>query len=305
MKRIAFVVFLSASLALAAQTAPKPATSTAASTAKPSTTSTAAHPATADTYKLPPGEKRSPALRKTPFITWKYQDLVVGTGPEAESGKIWHVKYKGWRAADGVVFDSSEDHKRPVIGKDGKPEMEADGKTPKMGEAEPLSFPQGQGRVIPGFDDGLYGMRVGGKRRIFIPWQMAYGTRNIPDRPDHPGIPAKSDLIFDVELVDVTDMPAPPQRPTMPQRPMPGAPGAPGAPGRPATPPPAGQPATPNPSGAPATAPAPGTTPPAGTPTPQPAAPANPNTQPQSKPATPQPAPQPSTPQSQPSTPQQ
>ena len=60
------------------------------------------------------------------------------------------------------------------------------------------------GRVIPGFDYGLEGMKIGGKRRIFIPWQMAYGTaRSRPSRPPGltgPGIPAKSDLIFDVEL---------------------------------------------------------------------------------------------------------
>ena len=99
-----------------------------------------------------------------------------------------------------------------------------------MGKPKPIEIPQGMGRVIPGFDYGLDGMKIGGKRRIFIPWQMAYGTRAIPDRADHPGIPAKSDLIFDVELVDVTDMPTSPQRPMMPgNRPMP--PGVPPHPG--------------------------------------------------------------------------
>jgi hypothetical protein len=93
------------------------------------------------------------------------------------------------------------------MGKDGKPELGPDGK-PKMGDPQPLAIPQGVGRVIPGFDYGLVGMKIGGKRRIFIPWQLAYGTRAMPDRPDHPGIPAKSDLIFDVELVEVTDIPA-------------------------------------------------------------------------------------------------
>ena len=103
--------------------------------------------------------------------------------------------------------------------KDGKPEMGPDNK-PIMKDPEPLPIPQGLGRVIPGFDWGLAGMRIGGKRRIFIPWQLAYGEHAIPDRPDHPGIPARSDLIFDVELVDVTDMPQP--RPMM----MPPHPGA-------------------------------------------------------------------------------
>ena len=155
----------------------------------------------------------------------RYEDIKVGTGAVGESGKLWHLKYTGWRAADGVKFDSWDDHRQPEMGPDGKPKMGPDGK-PVMGEAEPIAIPQGVGRVIPGFDYGLDGMKIGGKRRIFIPWQMAYGTRAIPDRPERPGspaspgIPAKSDLIFDVELVDVTEMPQP-QRPMMPNRPMP------------------------------------------------------------------------------------
>ena len=52
-----------------------------------------------------------------------------------------------------------------------------------------MPLPQGIGSVIPGFDYGLAGMRIGGKRRIFIPWQMAYGTRNIPDSPTTPAFP--------------------------------------------------------------------------------------------------------------------
>jgi len=54
--------------------------------------------------------------------------------------------------------------------------MGDDGK-PKLGDAQPLSFPQGYGRLIPGFDQGLDGMKIGGKRRIFIPWQLAYGAK--------------------------------------------------------------------------------------------------------------------------------
>ena len=174
--------------------------------------------------------------------TWRYQDIVIGKGVEGESGKMWHMKYKGWRAADGVVFDSWENNRRPEM-KDGKPVTGPDGK-PVMGEPQPLAFPQGAGRLIPGFDWAVAGMHVGGKRRIFIPWELAYGTRAMPDRPDHPGIPAKSDLIFDVELVDVTDMPAMPQRPMMPQPPhgAPGAPGVPGQPPKPGTAPPAALP---------------------------------------------------------------
>jgi peptidylprolyl isomerase len=103
---------------------------------------------------------------------------------------------------------------------------------------------------------------------------MGYGTRAMPDRGERPGIPAKSDLIFDIELVEVTDMPAQPQRPMMPPgggsvRPQPVVPPKPGAP---ATTPPQGsapvtgqpvspdatKPNTPPPSTNPATTPAPG-----------------------------------------------
>jgi len=65
--------------------------------------------------------------------------------------------------------------------------------------------------LIPGFDRGLGGMHVGGKRRVFIPYQLAYGEMGRPG-PDatHTGIPPKADLIFDVELVDVTEVPQPP-----------------------------------------------------------------------------------------------
>ena len=151
------------------------------------------------------------------------------------------------------------------MGTDNKPVMGADGK-PVMDDPKPLEIPQGIGAVIPGFDFGLAGMKIGGKRRIFIPWQLAYGNRAIPDRPDHAGIPAKSDLIFDVELVETSDMPERPAMPMMPPHGMPphpgaGAPpsGAPGttAPGQPANP---SKPATP-PASSPAPTPAPSTPP--------------------------------------------
>jgi peptidylprolyl isomerase len=190
---------------------------------------------------------------------------------------MYHVNYTGYLAATGEKFDSNADRKAPVMGKDGKPQMGPDGK-PVMGEAQPLAFPQGFGRLIPGFDQGFTGMKIGGKRRLFIPWQLAYGTRDIPGHPpDHPGIPPKSDLIFDIELVDVTEMPKPPQRPQMPP-PHPGAPPA----GKPVTPGAAPVPgaaptapgaapnanAAPNAGAAPAAAPA--TTAPSTTPAPAP-----------------------------------
>jgi peptidylprolyl isomerase len=289
-----FVLFLSvaafATSAVVAQTpVAKPAT--AVKPASSATTPSGAKPATAAAsapepqpwIKLPAGVPRvvhSPV--KMPFAL-RYEDVKVGTGAEGETGKLWHLKYTGWRAADGIKFDSWDDHKQPKIGPDGKPVMGPDGK-PVMGDPVPISIPQGMGRVIPGFDYGLEGMKIGGKRRIFIPWQMAYGTRSIPDRPDHAGIPAKSDLIFDVELVDQTDMPQPPQMP------RPGAPGS--------HPMPGGMPPHPGASAPPSAAPtAPATTPPSPTGSAQPsAAPTAPTSQPASsaasaptQPATPAP----------------
>jgi peptidylprolyl isomerase len=160
--------------------------------------------------------------------------------------KMYKVKYTGWRAADGVVFDSWDKHPMPETDKDGKPVTGEDGK-PKMKAPEPASFPVGVGRMIPGFDQGFTGMKVGGKRRIFIPWQLGYGAREMPDRgADHPGIPAKSDLVFDVELVEMADLPASPHPPMggmpagHPGVPPTGAPPAGGAPPQPGTPPPSG-----------------------------------------------------------------
>jgi len=103
----------------------------------------------------------------------KYTDDQVGTGAEASSGKTAVVHYTGW-LADGTKFDSSRDR------------------------GQPLSFPLGGGRVIRGWDEGVVGMRVGGKRTLTIPPDLGYGTRGFP-----PVIPANATLKFEVELVDV------------------------------------------------------------------------------------------------------
>jgi peptidylprolyl isomerase len=240
--------------------------------AKPAAPKTAAKPAmSASGVKLPPGVPPARGIVKTAF-SLRYQDVRVGTGAEAEPNKIYKVHYTGWLAADGHKFDSSHDHQTPVVGKDGKPELDADGK-PKMNEGEPISFPQGFGRVIPGFDQGFEGMKIGGKRRLFIPWQLAYGAHGRPGpNAANPGIPPKADLIFDIELVDMSEMQVPPGHPgmgaggmgtgpngqpmRMPHPPTQGTPGSPASPGSPANPsatPPAG---TPPPSGAPTTPPA-------------------------------------------------
>jgi peptidylprolyl isomerase len=278
-------IFVSAAVQISiAQTAPRPATPNKVA-------SISASPA-APWIKLPPGVPRARGVVKVAFAL-RYQDTKLGTGADAEPNKLYKVLYTGWLAADGHKFDSSEDHRPPLRDKDGKPVMGDDGK-PKLGDVQPISFPQGFGRVIPGFDQGFAGMKVGGKRRLFIPWQLAYGAHGHPGPdPTHPGIPPKADLIFDIELVDVAEMQMPANHPgAMPVRPgmalppghLPlnappsGSPGAGANPGQPATPStqpaPAGTPATPAP---PPNASKPATTSPTTPPT-------QPQTQPQSQP---------------------
>jgi len=294
MKHAALILLLAASTAAAsAQTPAKPATAAkpATTAAKPAATAVK-RAATAD--KLPPGVPVVKTPKKIAFFL-QYQEIEVGKGAVAEPNKMYKVHYTGWVAAEGRKFDSSYDHPGPPINdKDGKPVMGDDGK-PKLDAPQPMPFPQGFGRVIPGFDQGFDGMKVGGKRRIFIPWQLAYGAKGNPG-PDaaHPVIPPKANLVFDIELVEVTDLPMPANHPPMggvrPMpggRPMPGAPGAPpqnvklptlgtapkppvpgAAPNVTALPTPAATPA-PNAAPAAATAPAPPPTPAASTP-PQP-----------------------------------
>ncbi len=264
MKYSALILFLAASIVAASAQAPakpstsvaKPATTTASKPAAPATKAALATlPTVAAIIKTPAGIKQYQRVQKPIFtVALRYQDIEIGKGAEAAPNKLYKVLYTGYRASDGVIFDSTEKHRAALRDKDGKPVMGDDGK-PKLGDPQPMPFPQGMGGTIIGFDQGFTGMRIGGKRRIFIPWQLAYGTRTIPDHDaDHPGIPAKSDLIFDVELVEVNEMPPMQVRPPMGgMRPMPGGPPHPGAPGAPPNTP---APAAPAPAATPAAAPA-------------------------------------------------
>ena len=133
----------------------------------------------------------SPALRelldqKPETFSLVYVDTKVGTGPLAEPHKWYTVHYTGY-LADGTKFDSSVDR------------------------GQPISFPYGAHRVIEGWDTGFEGMHVGGKRRLFVPYQLGYGENG------HQQIPARAELIFDLELIAQSDtQPAPPKPPTPP-----------------------------------------------------------------------------------------
>ena len=127
-----------------------------------------------------------------PLYALRYVDTVVGTGAPAEPKKWYTVAYTGY-LTDGTKFDTSIG-----LDKDGKPK-------------EPITFPAGFHQVIAGWDTGFEGMHVGGKRRLFIPYQLAYGETGRP-----PVIPAKATLIFDVELINISDSPPKPKVPPTP-----------------------------------------------------------------------------------------
>ncbi|MBZ5712854.1 FKBP-type peptidyl-prolyl cis-trans isomerase [Nannocystis pusilla] len=102
------------------------------------------------------------------------EDIVVGTGETAESGKQVSVHYTGWLVEGGQKFDSSLDRGRP------------------------FNFQLGAGDVIKGWDQGVVGMKVGGKRRLTIPQHLGYGRRGFSDV-----IPPRAALLFEVELLAV------------------------------------------------------------------------------------------------------
>jgi FKBP-type peptidyl-prolyl cis-trans isomerase len=101
------------------------------------------------------------------------EDVVVGTGPEATKGKQVSVHYTGWLTS-GKKFDSSKDR------------------------GEPFEFGLGRGQVIDGWDQGVAGMKVGGKRKLTIPPELAYGPMGVPG-----AIPGNATLVFEVELLGV------------------------------------------------------------------------------------------------------
>jgi hypothetical protein len=103
-----------------------------------------------------------------------YKDTVIGTGDVAETGKVLTVAYKGRMMRDNVQFD----------------------------EGEKFPFKVGQRRVMPGWEQGVIGMRVGGKRTLRIPPKLAYGDRWVKNK-----IPPNSHVEFDLELKSIAQNP--------------------------------------------------------------------------------------------------
>jgi peptidylprolyl isomerase len=132
----------------------------------------------------PEGQESAPASSPAPTLTpganvtstasgLKYEDLVVGTGASPKTGQTCSVHYTGW-LTNGSKFDSSRDR------------------------GTPFTFQIGQGSVIKGWDEGVMGMKVGGKRKLWVPPALAYGADGYP-----PVIPPNSELVFEVELLGV------------------------------------------------------------------------------------------------------
>jgi peptidylprolyl isomerase len=114
-------------------------------------------------------------------VALKYIDRTIGTGAPVMERQCVYVHYTGW-LTDGTKFDSSRDT------------------TPAGQPRTPIGFPVGFGRVISGWDQGFEKMAVGGQRRLFIPYALAYGRAGRP-----PVIPPRSELIFDLEVMAVRD----------------------------------------------------------------------------------------------------
>lgn len=135
-------------------------------------TSTGASAATGALCANPPAA--ATGLTNASVTALKIEDTKEGSGPQAITSNTVRVNYIG-RTVDGKEFDSSC--------KEGR---------------EPFEFRLGAGQVIPGWDGGIVGMRVGGVRRLIIPANLAYGERS-----PGPDIPPNSALIFDVELLQI------------------------------------------------------------------------------------------------------
>lgn len=119
-------------------------------------------------------DKSEPASRTQTLPNGlKIEDVKVGAGNEAKSGSIVSVHYTG-TLTDGTKFDSSRDR------------------------GQPFTLKLGQGLVIPGWEQGLLGMKAGGQRKLAIPPALAYGDRGVPG-----AIPPGATLIFDIELLSV------------------------------------------------------------------------------------------------------
>jgi peptidylprolyl isomerase len=173
MSRRPLALTLTAVLALAAAgcgSSKDKTTSTSSSSSTAATTDAAAAPATAKPRPKP--KVKVPAGKPPKKLVIK--DLIPGTGQAAKAGDPITVNYIGVNFADGKPFDNSYDR------------------------GQPFPFQLGGGQVIPGWDQGLVGMKVGGRRELVIPPSLAYGPQGQP-----PVIKPNETLVFVVDLLSI------------------------------------------------------------------------------------------------------
>ncbi len=120
----------------------------------------------------------------------KYSVVKPGKGDAAEKGRQVFVHYTGWLQSNGQKFDSSVDR------------------------GEPIDFILGEGEVIPGWDEGVTGMKAGEKRQLIIPSKLGYGATGTPGGP----IPPNATLVFDVELVKLGELRRADERPVVDEK---------------------------------------------------------------------------------------
>jgi len=147
------------------------AAATAPTTSAPASIGTISDPSPAGTWGTEPTITVPPGAPPTQLES---KDLIVGTGPAAKAGDTVSVQYVGVAYSSGKVFDAS------------------------WSRGQPFQFTLGQGQVIPGWDQGVVGMQVGGRRELIIPPNLAYGSQSPGS-----GIAANDTLIFIVDLVKI------------------------------------------------------------------------------------------------------
>jgi len=174
MKVESLAVALAALLVVGCSRGEKPAEPTAAAPAP------AAAPADASAPAATSEAPAAPASTGTQIMAMQKTDLAPGKGPEIKSGQSALVHYTGW------LYDA------------GAPENKGKKFDSSVDRNEPFEFPVGGGMVIKGWDEGVLGMKVGGKRRLVIPPEMGYGSRGAGGV-----IPPDATLVFDVELLEI------------------------------------------------------------------------------------------------------